>query len=180
MRLSISILIAMILSISPTLARGGILLMEGNRYEFGFDSLAVNGPDTGVNQAGFTAYLGGNALDAGEDVRVQLYTNAFTDPAFFLHDFTTPTSTDFAATVVNPTAWQDLQGKLAFTMIAGSLDLDRLQARVVRDGQLYEGDVALSAVPEPVAVSLTLLGALFVFLVWAGRLRSLSLDVCRL
>jgi hypothetical protein len=168
----------LILSMFPTLARGGILLMEGNRYEFGFDSLAVIGPDTGVNQAGFTAYLGGNALDAGEDVRVQLYSDAFTDPAFFLHDFTTPTITDFAATVVNATAWQDLQGKLAFTMIAGSLELDRLQARVVRGGQLYEGDV-LSAVPEPSAVSLTFLGALL-FVVWAVWRRSLSLDVRRL
>ncbi len=170
MRPSTFAAIVLILSISPTLTRGGILLTEGNRYEFGFDSLNLIGPETGVDQVGFTAYLGGNALDAGEDVRVQLYTNTFTDPAFYSHDYTMPT-TLFAATVVNSTVWQDFQGKLAFTMIAGSLELDRLQARVIRGQQLYEGDVILSAVPEPRSVILVLLGASLLFLGRAGRRR---------
>jgi hypothetical protein len=48
-------------------------------------------------------------------------------------------------------------------MLADSMVLDRLQARVIRDGQLYEADIPLAAapstVPEPATLGLTLTGA---------------------
>lgn len=146
-------------------AQAGITLQQGTRYEFGFDTLSRMGSSTGVNQGGFTAYLGANPLDSGERLRVELFQNVFTDPAFYTYEFTVPT-TLFAATIVFPVPWQDFQGKMAFTMVAGSVDLDRLRARVIQNGKLYETDVPLgqtggggNAVPEPgAAVGLLTLG----------------------
>ncbi|GEM_PF-5036706 len=128
-------------------SRGDILLEQGRRYDFTFDTLHLVGPESGVDQAGFTAYLGqSNPLDPGEAIRVELFENNFGEPPFFSHVFNTPT-TLFAATIVSETAWHDLQGGLSFSMLSGSAILDRLQARVIINHELYEADVNL--VPEP-------------------------------
>src|SRR6476661_1967037 len=74
----------------PADAAAQLLLQPGLRYDFGFEALPLVGPSTGVDQGGFTAYLGGNALDAGEEVRVDLFANAFTDAPFYTHGFTEP------------------------------------------------------------------------------------------
>lgn len=146
----------------PAAAHAQRQLQPGVRYDFAFAALPLVGPSTGVDQGGFTAYLGADPLDAGESVRVQLFQNAFTEPPFYTHVFTTPT-TLFGATVVSPVPWQDLQGTLSLTMLAGSVTLQRLQARAIRGGRLYEADVPLGAsppstVPEPSALGLVLAG----------------------
>lgn len=135
-------------------ARAAILLEQGQRYDFAFNTLSPAGPSTGVNQAGFTAYLGtSNPLDPGDAVRVELFDNVITEPPFYSYLFTEPT-TLFGSTTVSPTAWHDFQGVLSFTMLSGTIVLDRLQARVIIDHQLYEADVPL--VPEPPIIGMAL------------------------
>jgi hypothetical protein len=139
-------------------SRADILLEAGLRYDFTFGTLSPVGPSTGVDQAGFTAWLGAsNPLDPGEAVRVELFEDNFAQAAFFSHEFNTPT-TLFAATTVSATAWHDLQGGLSFTMLSGSMILDRLQARVIINHEMYEADVNL--VPAPPVMGLFILGGL--------------------
>ena len=135
-------------------ARADILLEQGQRYDFAFNTLSPAGFSTGVDQAGFTAYLGtSNPLDPGDAVRVELFDNVLTEPPFYSNQFTVPT-TLFASTTVSPTAWHDLQGVLSFTMLSGTIVLDRLQARVIINHQLYEADVPL--VPAPPTIGMVL------------------------
>lgn len=135
-------------------ARADILLEQGHRYDFAFNTLSPAGFSTGVDQAGFTAYLGiSNPLDPGDAVRVELFDNVLTEPPFYSYEFTVPT-TLFAATIVSPTAWHDFQGVLSFTMLSGTIVLDRLQARVIIDHQLYEADVPLVPAPPTIGMAL--------------------------
>lgn len=143
------------LSLCSATTRADILLEQGRRYDFTFDTLALVGPEMGVDQAGFTAYLNpSNPLDPGDAVLVQLFDNNFGELPFFSHQFDTPTNL-FAATIVSQTAWHDLQGGLSFTMLSGNMIMDRLQARVIINHQLYESDVNL--VPEPPMICMALL-----------------------
>jgi hypothetical protein len=128
---------------------------QGHRYDFGFDTLPPIRPDTGVNQQGFTAFLGAsNPLDPGDAIRVELFADNFAQPPFYSREFTVPT-TLFAATIISQPGWQDLQGRLSLTMVSGTAILERLPARVIRDNLLYEADVVI---PEPTTFGMLLLG----------------------
>jgi hypothetical protein len=155
MRSTATLAATVFLSFCGAASRADILLEQGRRYDFSFNALSLVGPSTGVDQAGFTAYLGlSNPLDPGDAVRVELFEDAFTGTPFYSYQFTTPT-TLFAATIVSPTAWHDFQGGLSFTMLSGTMNLDRLQARVIINHELYEADVNL--LPEPPMIGLALL-----------------------
>ncbi len=137
-----------------SVARADILMEQGRRYDFGFDTLPPIRPDTGVNQQGFTAFLAASdPLDPGDAIRVELFPDNFAQPPFYSREFNVPT-TLFAATIISEPGWQDLQGRLSLTMVSGTAILERLPARVIRDNLLYEADV----IPEPATFGMLLLG----------------------
>lgn len=151
------IVVAMFLAFAPVAPATAGALSVGQDYEFAFSNLPFHEPAPYPNQGGVTIQFRADLLEAGDVVRFELFEDSVGDPAFFTNDFTTPTD-HFGASVVSPAPWQDLQGVIRVSVLAGSIEIGSISAQVIRDGSRYFATIPISPVPESSSVYLLAIG----------------------
>lgn len=131
--------------------------IAGQVYDFSFSNVPFYELAPYQNQGGATINFKGDLLDLGDIVRLEFFENSTSDVAFFTNDFNRPTDS-FGSTVTVPFPWQDLQGAIRITVLAGSINLDSISTQVIRHGSRYFETTYVSAVPEPSAIYLLVFG----------------------
>ena len=162
-RYSLPLFATLFLALSPCAVNAGLILTQGESFNFEFNSISTTSPFT-VDPLNYARIrLSGTGLETGDSLRFTAYedfigeeiiqstiwTNRFnTQPNIFL------VGTGFQTDVTNA-PWQDLAGGFRVEVISGTVELDYFKASTVIGSQHYEQTYII---PEPNSVALLLLG----------------------
>jgi len=100
-----------------------------------FSNLPFIGVVQGQPQGNASIRLSGDLLGATDNIRLELFENSLADVPFFTNDFSypfTPESPHFGVSYVLPPPWQDVQGVIRLTALAGSIDVDHIIITVLQ------------------------------------------------
>jgi len=138
-------------------AAHGIALRAGDVWMPSFSELTLIGPTDQIDLAGIALHFSdADYLGAGDAFRLSLFENQGDAQSVasiggdMLDQDVGPF--DYWGNFTVPTPWRDLEGQIAFAVLAGSMIVETLEFRVVRDGLLYRSVVDVSTVPAPSAV----------------------------
>lgn len=157
-------MLRIVLSLSALCACAGpavadpILLREGERVEYVFEpsGFFVVGPAVGSDGISSLSILFGlgDLLNPGEAFFFELFENA-TDLLPFSSHLSQPTVVSFRSISSTGGGFQDFEGRIAFTQVAGSVELESVRLFANRGGLRYEADLRI--IPEPGTAALLLL-----------------------
>lgn len=161
-------------------SQGSLILAEGESYVFAFETMNRIGhvtPPIHPFQSGAGGHVFGTfspSLPLGAELRVEMYEDFLFGTLVGwqslrpLEGF--PTQPGPFLPVEG--AWQDLQGVVRFTAVAGTIGLVNMYASVFRPegDEITEYAVSLHMIPEPSSVALGMCGTLVFILVKSGKL----------
>jgi hypothetical protein len=142
-------------------------------FDYSFSSLPLTGfvsSFTSVPSGVFGFTVRSNSFQAGDVLRYEMFENSVAESPIFSGTMTVAPPFSLAAT--NAGAWQDVQGAVRFTMLAGSVTVDSVSVKAIVPGPSLSSynvyDTTFTPVPEPGGLSLLGLGA---GLLWMWRRR---------
>jgi hypothetical protein len=152
MKTAASILITLITS--AFVACGQLVLQQGQSWSYQFNFL----PMTGTTNA-LLATLGGTfqftmnsgSFQPGSQLRYEMFENTSSDAPICSGTVSLVPPSSQACS--SPGAWQDLQGAIRFTMLSGSVEIDRISLQAITISPSLSSDnvnqLDFTPVPEP-------------------------------
>ena len=126
----------------------GETLTSGETFTLEFNDLTFAEASSTQPQAGVTVNLGGDILDSGENIRLELFEDTLDGTLIFEEHFDSPTD-HFGVTGFSGTTWQDLQGVIRLTMLSGSVDLASIYVRKYTGQEKFSDTFTLIPDSEP-------------------------------
>ncbi|WP_372808810.1 PEP-CTERM sorting domain-containing protein [Pontiella sp.] len=158
------------------IAKAGLILTQGQSYEFEFSSISLyafdpdnlyGDPPVAISnqQAHADFQLGSNQLDPGESLILSLFENNEAEPVIRSSSFSATRHSFSGGGLylgdLSYIPWQDKQGILRIDVLSGTVEIDSFKTATVIDNQYYEQTYAI---PEPNSVGLIIIGTGILYL----------------
>lgn len=175
------LLAILLLALSAVRSHAQLTLNPGDVFTYEFSDLTYRQSVFGPAPEGLFQFTA-SSLDPLDAFRYEMFEGSLAaDPAqgSLCSGLVTGPPAPGAWPCVVPGAWQDLQGTIRFTMLAGSVTLESFQLGVLRfggpTGALWYSET-ITPVPEPGVLALFVLGAVGFLFRWCSRQHAATLS----